>query len=119
VDLFVDVSKIDRVFINVIKNSFDAMPNGGQLTIDGKVADGTMVFAFNDTGVGMSEETLSKLWTPLFTTKAKGMGFGSAICKRYVEAHGGKIMAQSTLGKGTTISVNLPLQKPAIQPQLK
>ena len=64
---------------------------------------------FTDTGVGMDEATLSKLWTPLFTTKAKGMGFGLAICRRIVEAHEGCISAESVLGQGTTIRVELPL----------
>jgi signal transduction histidine kinase len=59
----------------------------------------------------MTPETLRKLWTPLFTTKAKGMGFGLAICKRIVEAHGGRIWAESTIGKGTTINIAFPLCK--------
>jgi signal transduction histidine kinase len=65
---------------------------------------------FSDTGIGMSKATLEKLWTPLFTTKAKGMGFGLAICKRFVEAHGGSISVKSALGKGTTFTVTIPIQ---------
>jgi signal transduction histidine kinase len=65
---------------------------------------------FSDTGVGMSEETLRNICRPLFTTKAKGMGFGLPICKRFVEAHGGKICARSTIGKGSTFTVKLPIQ---------
>ena len=57
----------------------------------------------------MTPETLGNLWTPLFTTKAKGMGFGLAICKRVVEAHTGKVSAESSIKKGTTIKVELPL----------
>jgi signal transduction histidine kinase len=58
----------------------------------------------------MTEETLNKLWTPLFTTKAKGMGFGLPNCKRIVEAHGGKIAVKSTFGKGTTVTIVLPTE---------
>ena len=105
----VDAVKIRRGFVNIVRNAYDAMPNGGTLTISTKQAGGKIVFGFTDTGDGMTQETLSKLWTPLFTTKAKGMGFGLAICKRTVEAHGGKITAESVLKKGTTITVELPL----------
>ncbi len=63
----------------------------------------------------MSKEILAKLWTPLFTTKAKGMGLGTAICKRIVDAHGGKITAKSTIGKGSTFTVALPIRRETAQ----
>ena len=70
-----------------------------------------MEFVFADTGIGMTEETLSKLFMPLFTTKAQGMGFGLAICKRIVEAHKGKITVESSVGRGTTFKVILPMEQ--------
>jgi signal transduction histidine kinase len=70
----------------------------------------TVEFTFSDDGLGMSEQTLAKAFTPLFTTKAQGMGFGLAICKRIVEAHCGKIAVTSALGKGSTFTVTLPLE---------
>jgi len=100
---------MSRGFANIIKNAFDAMPNGGKLIIKSEKIDDDIVFSFKDAGDGMTQETLGKLWTPLFTTKAKGMGFGLAICRRTVEAHDGKITAESALKKGTTIKVELPL----------
>ena len=110
----VDIERMRRVFINIIKNAFDAMPDGGKLTITTKKVKDGVVFNFLDTGVGMSKETMSKLWTPLFTTKARGMGFGLPICKRILEAHGGTISAESEIGKGTTFTVTIPIrQKPA------
>jgi len=106
----VDVEKMKRVFVNIIKNAIEAMPEGGKLTIKSKESDGNLEIVFTDTGVGMSKETLEKLWTPLFTTKAKGMGLGLAICKRIVEAHGGKIFVESTVGKGSTFTVTIPIK---------
>jgi Signal transduction histidine kinase len=107
----VDVDCIIRVFINVINNAVDAMPNGGTLTIRCNAEDKMGRFQFIDTGEGIKEENRRKLFQPLFTTKAKGMGFGLSICKRIVDAHGGKIVVESTLGKGTTFNIYLPLAK--------
>ena len=106
----VDADKLKRVFVNIIKNAVDAMPEGGKLTIESRESNGDLEIVFSDTGVGMSEETLRNICRPLFTTKAKGMGFGLPICKRFVEAHGGKIHARSTIGKGSTFTVTLPIQ---------
>jgi signal transduction histidine kinase len=106
----VDRDKMLRVFTNLIKNAFDAMPNGGELTIKSEKKENDEVsFRFTDTGTGMTEEVLQKLWTTLFTTKPKGMGFGLPICKRLVEAHGGKISVESIQGKGTTFSLTIPI----------
>jgi signal transduction histidine kinase len=106
--LRVDKEKTQRVLINIIKNAFDAMPEGGVLTIRSAKTGKHASLIFTDTGTGMDGKTMEKLWTPLFTTKAKGMGFGLPICKRLVEAHGGTIAVTSTLGKGTTFTVTLP-----------
>jgi PAS domain S-box-containing protein len=106
----VDTDKMKRVFVNITKNAVDAMPKGGKLTIESRESNGDLEIIFSDTGVGMSENTLRDIYRPLFTTKAKGMGFGLPICKRFVEAHGGKICARSTIGKGSTFTVTLPIQ---------
>jgi signal transduction histidine kinase/putative methionine-R-sulfoxide reductase with GAF domain len=105
-----DEDKMRRVFVNIIKNAFDAMPDGGTLTIESKIRGGNVVFTFADTGTGMSKEVLDKIWSPLFTTKARGMGFGLPICKRIVEAHGGKIEVASEIGKGSTFTITLPIE---------
>jgi PAS domain S-box-containing protein len=106
----VDVAKVSRVFVNLIINAFDAMPNGGALTISAQKTSDSVEFEFEDTGVGISAESMSKLWTMLFTTKSRGMGLGLPICKRIVEAHGGKIQVESEEGKGTTFKITLPLK---------
>ena len=105
----VDVNKIKRVIVNIVKNAIDAMPNGGTLKIKSRSVKGEWKISFSDTGAGMPEEIKEKLGKPLFTTKAKGMGLGLAICKRIVEAHEGSISVKSSLGKGTTLTLSIPL----------
>jgi len=107
--LEVDVEKTKRVFVNIVKNAIDAMPHGGKLMITSKESNGNVEFTLADTGTGMTQEVMEKIRTPFFTTKAKGMGLGLAICKRIVEAHGGELFVQSKVGKGTTFTVTLPL----------
>ncbi len=106
----VDKTKIKRVFLNLIKNAFDAMPSGGMLTIKSEKAEEQVSFDFVDTGTGISEENLQRVWTPFFTTKEKGMGLGLPICKRIIEAHGGKIGVESQFGKGTVFTVYIPTE---------
>jgi PAS domain S-box-containing protein len=107
--LEVDSDKIERVFANLIKNAIDAMPNGGKITIDSKVNE-NMEISFTDTGIGISDEILPKIFSPLFTTKAQGMGFGLAICKRIIESHGGMITVKTAVNQGTTFTVTLPVK---------
>ncbi|MDH5390988.1 MAG: PAS domain S-box protein, partial [Candidatus Bathyarchaeota archaeon] len=110
----IDAAKTKRVFGNLIKNAIDAMPIGGKLAITSKESNANMEITFADTGIGMTKEIMEKIWTPFFTTKAKGMGLGLAICKRIIEAHGGSISVESTVGKGTTFTVTIPI-KPKIK----
>jgi PAS domain S-box-containing protein len=104
----VDLEKMARVLVNIILNAIDAMPEGGKLTINSWEKEGKLAIAVSDTGAGMSPDILEKLWTPFFTTKAKGMGLGLSICKRIVEAHEGSISVESAIGKGTTVTVTIP-----------
>jgi PAS domain S-box-containing protein len=106
----VDVARMNRVLVNILQNAVDAMPDGGTLTIASKTVEDNVEISVADTGIGMSKKTVAKLWTPLFTTKAKGMGFGLSICKRIVEAHNGKISVKSKIGKGSTFTVTIPLR---------
>ena len=113
-----DAEKLRRVFVNIIRNAFDAMPDGGILTVKSMNVKGKLEVSFKDTGTGMSKETLSKLkgGVPLFTTKAKGMGFGVPICKRVVEAHGGELLVESKVGKGTTVTITVPVKPKPVGP---
>ena len=109
-NLKVDFDKIKSVFINLIKNAIDAMPTVGKLTIDSIQINDGLEISFSDTGIGISDEIMPKLFTPLPTTKAQGMGFGLAICKRKVEAHSGTITVKTAKGEGTTFTVTLPIE---------
>jgi len=106
----IDRQKMQRVLVNIIKNAFDAMPEGGVLTFRSEEKDKNVFLSIKDTGTGMSQAALQNLWTPLFTTKAKGMGFGLSICKRIVEAHCGRIFVESAPGEGTTFVIVLPVE---------
>jgi two-component system sensor histidine kinase HydH len=109
-ELKVDNDKVERVFVNLIENALDAMQNGGTLTITSEEVNDQLQLSFCDTGTGISDDVLPKIFSPLFTTKAQGMGFGLAICKRIVEAHNGTITVQTKKNKGTTFIVTLPLE---------
>jgi signal transduction histidine kinase len=108
-NLTVDPLLIKRVTMNLIVNAVQAMPNGGELTIKVSCNDEAACISIEDTGVGIAEENKPKIFTPLFTTKAKGQGFGLAVCKKLLEAQGGEIGFESEEGKGSTFTIKLPL----------
>jgi len=85
------------------------MPEGGSLSIRGSLQGDEFVISVEDTGIGISEENFTKIFKPLFTSKAKGTGFGLPVCKRIVDAHGGTIYVESKEGTGTTFTVKLPV----------
>jgi signal transduction histidine kinase len=84
------------------------MPNGGDLTIHAFKEANDFMLTVKDSGVGIPEKVKSKLFSPMFTTKAKGQGFGLAVIKRMTEALGGDVSFESQEGKGTTFTVSLP-----------
>ena len=106
-----DEDMLKRVFLNLTVNAIEAMENGGTLQVSSKELDGFVEVSFRDTGVGVLEENLGKLFKPLFTTKSKGMGLGLAICKKLVEAHEGIIEVDSKKGQGATFRVKLPMHQ--------
>ena len=105
----IDEQYVKRMFVNIIRNAVDAMPDGGTLTITSRRSINVLEVSFKDTGVGIPEEIIDDIWKPLFTTKSKGMGFGLAICKRIVECHGGEIIMESKVGEGTSLTVVFPI----------
>ena len=104
-----DLHLIKRVLINLVTNSVQAMPEGGTLTLIGQVnLEGQVSVSVKDTGVGIPNNIKNQIFTPLFTTKPRGQGFGLAVCKRVIEAHGGTISFESTVGKGTEFTIQFP-----------
>ena len=84
------------------------MPDGGKLTITTSKTEEDALISIKDTGEGIPEENMSKLFQPLFTMKSKGQGFGLSVCKRIVDAHDGDITVKSKVDKGTTVTIKIP-----------
>jgi PAS domain S-box-containing protein len=105
-----DPQLLKRVLINLVTNAVQAMPNGGKLTLKCQVnPQGQVSVTVEDTGVGIPEKIKPQIFTPLFTTKPRGQGFGLAVCKRVMEAHGGSIAFESEEGKGATFTIAFPI----------
>jgi PAS domain S-box-containing protein len=109
--ILVNPDQIRRVFLNIISNAVQAMPEGGRLDIKTGVKDDFAEIMLRDTGEGIPKEHLQKIFEPLFTKKAKGIGLGLTIVKSIVEGHKGKIEVESEVGEGTTFTIKLPLQR--------
>ncbi len=106
-----DSAYINRIMYNLVNNSVQAMPKGGKLTINAYKETNDSIITVEDTGVGIAESVKGKLFTPIFTTKAKGQGFGLAVIKRMTEALGETVSFESQEGKGTTFMIRLPSPK--------
>lgn len=105
----VDPQLLKRVLINLVTNALQAMPDGGNLYMMAQVdSSGHVSISVEDTGVGIPDRIRSQIFTPLFTTKPRGQGFGLAVCKRVIEAHGGTIGFESAEGKGSRFTVEFP-----------
>jgi PAS domain S-box-containing protein len=115
--LRVDVMQIQQVFRNLISNGMEAMPDGGVLEIRAveNRQGGTVTVSVRDSGRGITPEGLAKLFQPLFTTKASGIGLGLVVVKNLTQANGGTIMVQSEIGRGTTFTITLPTINSSIE----
>lgn len=103
-----DPAYLRRALTNLIVNAIQAMPNGGKLTIEAHTIDTKTIISVKDTGVGIPQDIKSNLFTPLFTTKAKGQGLGLAVVKRLLEAMHGSITFESQVENGTTFIITIP-----------
>lgn len=94
--------------VNLVKNALEAMPNGGQLVVRTRVTRGGVALDMIDTGCGMSERTLFKMFDAFYSTKSNGTGLGLPTAKKIIEAHGGRIDVQSAPGLGTKFTLEFP-----------
>lgn len=107
----VNPDQIQQVFLNLMLNAIDAMPEGGRLTISMHQVENMIVMKFSDTGAGIDETVIDRIFDPFFTTKplGKGTGLGLSICYGIIKEHGGTISVSSTRGSGTTFTIRIPL----------
>ena len=107
--LAVDPDMIRRAVINLVGNAVDAMPGGGELRVaGGPLEAGGYLLEVRDTGTGIAEKDLERVFEPYFTTKSTGLGLGLVLTRKIVEAHGGTIVIDSGQGRGTRVTVRLP-----------
>ncbi len=106
--IITDPDLLRRIISNLVSNAFQAMPNGGKLDIDVYMERESVVISVSDSGHGIPEDARDKLFTPLFTTKSKGQGFGLAVVKRITEALDGSVSFESEVGKGTKFILKFP-----------
>lgn len=124
--IWADPQQIQQVLLNLYFNAIEAMPEGGTLTVEGRLLDalqrrnsrrdtgkkGEVVISVSDTGQGIKPDDMPKIFSTFFTTKPKkGMGLGLSICKRIIEAHRGRIRVESTPGIGAIFYLYLPLER--------
>ena len=107
--ILADVEQLRRVFINLFRNAVQAMKGKGTITISSVVHSNSIVVRVSDTGSGIPQELLRRIFEPNFSTKTEGMGMGLAITKKIIEDMGGTILCESEYGKGTTFTIQLPM----------
>jgi len=113
--LTIDQNQLKQAFFNIIKNACEAMKQGGTLTIRTQADDQWVNLIFADTGDGMSQETMARIFEPYFTTKNNGSGLGLMITQRIIQAHGGEVSLASSAGHGLKITIRLPRHDRRIQ----
>jgi two-component system, NtrC family, sensor kinase len=108
-----DTGQIHQVLLNLMLNAIQAMDEGGpgQVDVTVQARDGLAVVSVCDTGKGIKPEHLANIFRPFFTTKGHGTGLGLSLARRIVEDHGGKILVESEMGKGSTFKVLLPVRR--------
>ncbi len=109
-DLHLDPDRFSQVLLNLFINAMQAMPHGGDLTVDARVKDDAVLFAVSDTGEGILPDDQAVVFNPYYTTKKKGTGLGLAIVHKIIESHNGTVWLDSVKGKGTTFYISIPLE---------
>jgi len=111
--IMADQLQLQQVLMNLLLNAIDAMPGGGTLTLNTACSTDkrSIKIEISDSGEGISDKEMNKIFQPFFTTKSKGTGMGLAITRRIVEEHGGSISVNSEYGRGTTFTIILPVEQ--------
>ena len=107
-NVMIDPTLMRRTFANLAMNAIQAMPKRGKLTVRVRSKGDSTIMTVEDTGEGIPKKNLARLFSPFFSTKAKGQGLGLAVCKRLVEAQGGAITVKSKPRKGTVFTIKMP-----------
>jgi two-component system NtrC family sensor kinase len=110
-EALIDTGELQQVILNMLLNAVQAMPDGGHLGIQTLVSRDTVEIAITDTGIGIAQENLRKVFNPFFTTKevGKGTGLGLSVSFDIIEKHGGTVKVESQLGRGTAFTIVLPM----------
>ncbi|OMF38681.1 hypothetical protein BK133_00270 [Paenibacillus sp. FSL H8-0548] len=109
--VYCNVNQLKQVFLNVVKNAFEAMPGGGEVVISAvSMEDGYVHIRIKDGGPGIPEELINKIGEPFLTTKEKGTGLGIMISSRIIEAHKGTLQLSSVINEGTVVEIKLPIE---------
>jgi len=108
--IYASKNQLRQVFLNMISNARDAMPDGGTLTVKTMAKGGQIHTKISDTGIGIPEENIDKIFDAFFTTKdsVKDVGLGLSVCYGFIKDHGGDIKVKSKVGSGTTFTIILP-----------
>lgn len=108
--ILLDTKQIKQAFLNILKNSFESMPEGGELSITTRLKDENVEVNITDTGSGINRSDIRRVFDPFYSTKVKGTGLGLALTMKTVEGHGGDINCESTIAKGTTMTISFPVE---------
>lgn len=108
-ELKADFDMLYQAFLNILINSMQAMPKGGEIYIEAGLRDNYIFILFEDEGDGITQDSMDKIWNPFFTTKEKGTGLGLGIVKNIIESHEGNILAENRLERGVRITIELPV----------
>jgi two-component system sensor histidine kinase HydH len=109
-ELYLDPDRFSQVLLNLYINAMQAMPHGGELTVEARIDGDAVLFAVSDTGEGIGPDDQAAVFNPYYTTKKKGTGLGLAIVHKIIESHNGAIWLDSVRGKGTTFFISIPLE---------
>jgi signal transduction histidine kinase len=110
-EISLDPEFIRTCLYNIVLNAFEAMPDGGRLTVRAERSNERLSLGFADSGVGVEKEKLDKVFEPFFTTKSRGLGLGLALTRKVIEEHGGKVQFDSAPGEGSVVTLHFPLEE--------